>query len=579
MLEALDASAVRRWSAAAVDLLTVHRQEIDDLNVYPVPDGDTGTNLVLTMTSAFDALRADGGALDAAAAIGLMARGAVLGARGNSGVIASQLLRGIAEALTSAAPRADGPALRAALAWAAELAWSAVAAPVEGTMLSVAKGAARAAAAVRSDTLAEVIRAAARGATEALADTPRQLPVLAQAGVVDAGGRGLVVLLDSLVGVVTGDAAASPGPRRAGRERRALEAARERGSPEFEYEVQYLLGANEEAVATLREELAGLGDSLVVVGTGEGQWNVHVHVNDIGAAIEAGVQAGRPNRITVTRFADQTDHRGDAADSARPGLAAERGRAAAAAGLAGTATGGGAARGGTAGGGAGGGGAPRSGVAVVAVAPGEGVADLFEAEGVVVVDGGPTRNPSTAEVLAAIEDSGAAAVVVLPNSAATTGVANAAAEEARAAGIEVAVVPTRSAVQGLAAVAVHDERRWFGDDIIAMAEAAAATRWAEVTVAVRDALTMAGPCHAGDVLGLADGDVVLIGRSVAEVAEELVDRLLATSGELVTVVVGADAEHGLGAAIERHVAATHPAVEVTVYHGRQPHYPLLLGVE
>jgi DAK2 domain fusion protein YloV len=561
VLEALDASAVRRWSTAAVDLLTVHRQEIDDLNVYPVPDGDTGTNLVLTMTSAFDALRANRDAVDAASAIGLMARGAVLGARGNSGVIASQLLRGIAEALTSAAPRADGPAVRAALSRAAELAWSAVAEPVEGTMLSVAKGAARGAAGVRSDSLPEVIRAAARGATEALADTPRQLAVLAEAGVVDAGGRGLVVLLDSLVGVITGDAAALPGPRRPGRNRRALEAARERGSAEFEYEVQYLLGAEEAAVATLREQLARLGDSLVVVGTGKGLWNVHVHVNDIGAAIEAGVQAGRPNQITVTRFADQTDQPAPAANAAVPGggvrvaTQVDAGRAV----TAGT--------------------APRSGVAVVAVAPGEGVADLFAAEGVVVVDGGPTRNPSTAEVLAAIEDSAAAAVVVLPNSAATTGVANAAAEEARLAGIEVAVVPTRSAVQGLAAVAVHDESRWFGDDVVAMAEAAAATRWGEITVAVRDALTMAGPCRAGDVLGLADGDVVLIGRSVAEVTRELIDRLLATSGELVTVVVGADAEEGLGALVEQHVGATHPTAEVTVYYGGQPHYPVLLGVE
>jgi len=536
VLEALDASAVRRWSAAAVDALTAHRHEIDDLNVYPVPDGDTGTNLVLTMTSAYDTLRANRMVSDPAAAVGLLARGAVLGARGNSGVIASQLLRGIAEVLTSSAPDAGGSAVRRALDRAAELAWSAVADPVEGTMLSVASGAAAAAAAAGSDDLGDVVRAAARGAAAALAETPRQLPALAKAGVVDAGGRGLVVLLEALVGIVTGESVATAVPRWRGRDRRALQAARESGSPEFEYEVQYLLGAEDEAVATLREELAALGDSLVVVGTGEGLWNVHVHVNDVGAAVEAGVHAGRPERITVTRFAEQ-----EAAEAAgRPDAA---------------------------------------GTAVVAVAPGEGVADLFKAEGVLVVEGGPTSHPSTAEVLAAIENSGAAAVVVLPNSSATTGVANAAADEARAAGIEVAVVPTRSAVQGLAAVAVHDESRRFGDDVIAMAEAAAATRWAEVTVAVRDALTMAGPCRAGDVLGLADGDVVLIGQSVLEVARELIDRLLATGGELVTVVVGADAQEGLGAAVERHVAATRHAVEVTVYHGGQPHYPLLLGVE
>ena len=593
MLEALDVSAVRRWSVAALDALTLHRQEIDDLNVFPVPDGDTGTNLVLTMTSAYDMLRADRAVPDAAAAVGLMARGAVLGARGNSGVIASQVLRGMAEALndpvaaTCAQPKpappaavacpvaaavpgistvaqgCDGPAVRAALERAAERAWSAVAEPVEGTMLSVAKGAAVAVAAVAAgrangaEGLGEVVRAAARGAAEALAETPRQLPALARAGVVDAGGLGLVVLLDALVGVVTGDEVTPSRLRRAARDRRVLETARERGSPEFDYEVQYLLGADEAAVATLREDLSGLGDSLVVVGTGAGLWNVHVHVNDVGAAIEAGVRAGRPHRITVTRFADQQARKPAVPAGAGPGLAAGSAGPAQRTAPAGV----------------------RSGVAVVAVAPGEGVADLFEGEGVLVVDGGPTHNPSTTEVLEAIEGSAAAEVVVLPNSSATTGVANAAAEQARAGGIEVAVVPTRSAVQGLAAVAVHDGSRRFGDDVIAMAEAAAATRWAEVTVAGRDALTMAGPCRAGDVLGLADGDVVLIGQSVEGVARDLLDRLLAIGGELVTVILGAGAGEGLGTAVERHVLARYPAVEVTVYQGGQPHYPLLLGVE
>jgi DAK2 domain fusion protein YloV len=557
VLEALDAAAVRRWCSAAVDGLTEHQQEIDALNVFPVPDGDTGTNLVLTMSAAGAALRAEQ-PTDAAAALAALARGAVLGARGNSGVIVSQLLRGIAAELattadpttadpttgpgpaTGLAGRPAGRVLAAALDRAAGLAYESVADPVEGTILSVARAAADGARAADSDDLGTVVRAARAAADEALAQTPRQLPALARAGVVDAGGRGLVVLLDALAAVVAGDLPPAPDPLpplAAARARQALEAVRETGSAEFGYEVQYLLAAATEAVRSLRATLAELGDSLVVVGTGDGLWNVHVHVNDVGAAIEAGVQVGRPHKITVTRFADQVASAGPAAGPA------------------------------------------RSGVAVVAVAPGEGVADLFEAEGVVVVDGGPTSNPSTAEVLAAIEGTGAAAVVVLPNSGTVTGVADAAAAAARAAGIEVAVVPTRSPVQGLAAVAVHDPSRWFGTDVIAMAEAAAATRWAEVTVAVRDALTMAGQCRAGDVLGLADGDVVLIGASVPAVACELVDRMLLLGGELMTVVLGADAGPDLGRLLERHVAATHPEVEVNVYDGRQPHYPLLLGVE
>jgi uncharacterized protein len=545
--EALDAAAIRGWSAAAVDALAAHQQEIDDLNVYPVPDGDTGTNLVLTMSAARDTL-AQTDAADAGSAASMLARGAVLGARGNSGVIVSQLLRGIADELGADGDRPAGALLAAAFDRAATTAYESVTEPVEGTILTVARAAADAAVhtargtgqAAGGDGLAAVVRAARAAADEALARTPEQLPVLAAAGVVDAGGRGLVVLLDALLAVVTGEAPAA-GPDltvpRPPRDRSALESVRESGSPEYDYEVQYLLYAADDAAERLRSELVPLGDSLIVVGTGDGLWNVHVHVNDAGAAVEAGVRAGRPYRITITRFADQV-----AAAAAVEAPA-------------------------------------RTGVAVVAVAPGEGVADLFEAEGVVVVDGGPTRNPSTAEVLAAIEETGAAAVVVLPNAGSITGVAEAAAEQARAAGIEVAVVPTRSPVQGLAAVAVHDADRWFGTDVVAMAEAAAATRWAEVTVAVRDALTMAGPCRQGDVLGLADGDVVLIGSAVDGVARELLDRMLFLGGELVTLVLGSDADHGLGDTLRRHVAGTHPEVEVSVYDGRQPHYPLLLGVE
>jgi dihydroxyacetone kinase-like predicted kinase len=205
----------------------------------------------------------------------------------------------------------------------------------------------------------------------------------------------------------------------------------------------------------------------------------------------------------------------------------------------------------------------------VAGRPGEPAADPEDPGGL----------PDAAAVLAAVEGTGAAAVVVLPCFGAVTMAADQAAALGRAAGIEVAVVPTRSPVQGLAAVAVHDETRRFGDDVIAMAEAAAATRWAEVLVATRDALTMAGPCRAGDVLGLAEDEVVLIGRSTADVAADLVDRMLSGGGELVTLLLGAGAEAGLGELLERRVAAGHPGVEVAVHAAGQPSAPLLIGVE
>ncbi len=533
MLDQLDAPAVRRWSIAAADALAEHQDEIDELNVFPVPDGDTGTNLALTLRAACDALAADA-ATTAAGALRTFARGAVLGARGNSGVIVSQILHGLADAVDGAV--CDGRGMQAALRQAADHAYAAVAEPLEGTILTVARAAADAAAGAQATALAAVVKAAVVGASDALDRTTEQLPALARAGVVDAGGRGLVVLLDSLAGVVTGARPVLGPPRRSPRPRSVLESAREAGSDKYAFEVQFLLDADDAAVASLRPVLARMGDSLVVVGTGDGIWNVHVHVNDVGAAIEAGVEAGRPHRITVVRFAD-------AELTAAPPVST------------------------------------RSGVAVVAVAPGEGLAHLFEGEGVHVVGGGPGDNPSMAEVLAAVLGSGAAHVVLLPNASQVSAVVEAAAEQAREDGIDVAVVPTRSPVQGLAAVAVHDAGRRFGDDVVAMAEAAAATRWAQITVAQREALTSVGRVEAGDVLGLIDGEVVEVGTSVRSVAFAVLDRLLGVGGELITILAGRDADANLADELRRHIAKSAPLIEVAVFDGGQPHYPLLLGVE
>jgi len=223
--------------------------------------------------------------------------------------------------------------------------------------------------------------------------------------------------------------------------------------------------------------------------------------------------------------------------------------------------------------------AASAGTAVVAVAPGQGLAHLFEAEGVRVVDGGPGRSPSTAEVLAAVRATGAGQVVLLPNASRVTGIAEAAAEQARAEGIHATVVPTRSPVQGLAAVAVHDAARRFDDDVVAMAEAAAATRFAEVTIAQREALTSVGVCQQGDVLGLIDGEVVEIGRGLVSVAFALVDRLLAVGAELMTVLVGGGAPAGVGVLLVGHVRERAPLTDVSVYPGGQPDYPLIIGIE
>jgi DAK2 domain fusion protein YloV len=564
VLESLDAAAVHRWCAVGLDALRRHQQEIDALNVYPVADSDTGTNLVLTLTAAHEALAggaealagkaeaggaegggAEGGGAEALAGGGeaggeplaevlrRMARGALLGARGNSGAIMSQLLKGASDALAQV-PIVRGRALAGALDEAVRAAYQAVSEPAEGTLLSVARAAAQAAAEVDSDELATVVKAATIGAAEALARTPEQLPVLARAGVVDAGGRGLCVLLDALAEVVTGStagsAAAAPGTVPAAP--RPLTTSREAGSDAYAYEVQYLLDAAEPAVRSLRARLTQLGDSLVVVGTGDGTWSVHVHVNDVGAAIEAGIEAGRPYRIRVTRFAEQ------AAPEPQPPDPQAR--------------------------------------AAIVVATGAGLAEVLRGEGAAVV---PGPSPSSGEILAAIRASGAGRVVVLPGDRGTQEVAAEAAAQARAEGIRVGVVPTRSPVQALAALAVRDAGRRFEDDMIAMAEAAGACRYAEVTTAGWEAVTVAGVCRPGDVLALVEGEVNLIGDDLVQTCRDLVDRLLAAGGELVTLVTGEGAPVELTAALCEHLNRRWPFVEVQVFDGGQPAYPLVVGVE
>jgi DAK2 domain fusion protein YloV len=539
VLDSLDAAVVRRWCAAGLAGMRRHQHEIDELNVYPVPDGDTGTNLVYTLASAADAVAALPESPDRDGVLRAMARGALLGARGNSGVIISQVLRGVADSFAGAG-QVRGRGFAEAMVVAADAAYAAVGEPVEGTILTVARAAAAGAADSDSDELPQVVRAAAAAAREMLARTPEMLPALARAGVVDAGGRGLVVLLDALEEVVTG---VSPEPppgvsmRRGSRGARPLNVARETGSTGYAYEVQYLLDAPAGAVPALRATLAGLGDSLVVVGlTGDESsvWNVHVHVNDVGAAIEAGIEAGRPHRIAVTRFDDQV---------APPAAATVDATAR----------------------------------AVVVVAGGQGLARLFAGEGATVVPG--AQNPSMAEVLAAIRATGAGNVVLMPNDANVAAVASAAAEEVRAEGVNVAVVPTRSSVQALAALAVRDPSRRFGDDVIAMAEAAGACRWAEVTVASREALTMAGRCQPGDILGLVEGEVNVIGQDIVATCVTMLDRMLNGGGELVTLITGAQAPPDLSARLTRHLGTEWPFVEIQAYEGGQPHYPLLVGVE
>ncbi|MBA4865012.1 DAK2 domain-containing protein [Streptomyces sp. PSKA54] len=599
-----DAVAVRAWCGLALEALGRAREEIDAINVYPVADGDTGTNLYLTVESAAQAVEAAFSGLEpqqpsTAEAMRAMAHGALIGARGNSGTIVAQLLRGMAQVLAAGNPRAealpaastaggaaqapatgsaesqaavktasetshaDGPRLRLALRRAAESAYEAVAHPVEGTVLTVASAAADAAEGAEGDC-ATVARAAYKGARAALDATPGQLAVLGQAGVVDAGGRGLLALLGALVQTFTGEPptpadalhARVGGPSSAaekhsrgshtGVDRQpharvdAAEACPDDpvdgASPAFE--VIYLLEADDAAVAVLRTRLDALGDSLVVVG-GDGLWNVHVHVDDAGAAVEAGVEAGRPYRIRITHFGAEDAHTASAVQPPRE----------------------------------------RAQRAIVAVVPGEGLRVLYAEAGATTVPVSPGERPASGELVDAIRHAHAREVVLLPNDAELRHTAAAAAEQARSEGLRVALIPTRSAVQGIAALAVHEPDRRFDEDVVAMTSAAGATRHAEVVVAERQSWTMAGICQAGDVLGLIDGDVAVIGSEVAAVAETVLDRMLAAGGEMVTLVLGDDVPDATADGLEQHVRENYLAVDTVVYRGGRQAAPMLIGVE
>ena len=530
-----------RWCDLALERLRAAREEIDALNVYPVPDGDTGTNLYLTFEAARQAI-VDAEPTSLVQALTVFAQGALLGARGNSGVILSQLMRAGAQQLIRGDPTKPGQLLADTLTLAADAAYTAVARPVEGTILSVARAAEQGAqeAVPRAPEeltrqMGFVIKAAAESAQQALERTPEQLEILRAAGVVDAGGRGLCVILDAATEALTG--------RRVRREAVARPVpppySAEKDAPGLgpAYEVMYLLEADDAAVATLRGRLAALGSSVLVVG-GDRLWNVHAHVDDVGAAVEAGIEAGRPHRVRVTHFADQMNVSATARRHTPPSRA------------------------------------------VLAFAAGPGLRKLFRESGAVPLSDEKGLRCSTRDIVAAIRSTGCTEVIVLPNADQDTiAVAEVAALTARAEGIRATVIPTRTQVQGLAAVAVHESSRSFDDDVVSMTAAAGHTRHGAVTVATRDAMTTAGPCRAGDSLGVVEGDFAVVAADLVAAATEVVNRLLTGGGELLTLVKGQECDHELVRRVTAHVARLRADVDICVYDGGQARYPLLIGVE
>ncbi len=533
-LSAADLSrAVRTFEA----LLRAQKEVINRLNVYPVPDGDTGTNMSLTMASVAQKLAELPDAAPLGEVTSAIATSSLMGARGNSGVILSQMLRGLLADFSSDGD-VDVAALRAGLRRADELARQAVSHPVEGTILSVARAAAE--AAQSGEALGEVVRNARDGAKAALARTPEQLPVLKQAGVVDSGGTGLVLWFDALCHVVNGDplpvtpALGDPLPEMTtvSEEQATLAALR--------FEVMFLLEGSDDAVVDFRAAWELLGDSIVIIG-GDGLYNCHIHTDHIGPAIEAALAVGRPRDIRVSDLLEQV--REEAWVMAATTTATPYAQT----------------------------------TAVVAVVAGDGVASLYRSLGVSqLIYGGQTMNPSTAELVAAVKATGAASVIILPNNKNIRAVAE---QVNDLVDVEVHVVPTTSVVEGLGALVGFNASLGGEVNAQAMKNFADGVTTGEVTQAVRDTDSPAGPVREGDWIGLSDAGIVAINPSLGEALCTLAGVMVDEDCELVTVLEGQGASAEVTEILLAYLAAHASDVEVDVHVGGQPLYPYLLGCE
>lgn len=541
----LDASTLRKWSHTAVGDLITHTDEINRLNVFPVADADTGTNMLFTMRSAWAQADALPHTDDVAEVAGALARGALHGARGNSGVILSQILRAVAEVTAEAVSEAggrlaavDGPLFAAALRHAVVLVIRSMGEAVPGTIVTVLQDAAEAAerACAERAGLPDVVCRAADAAAQSLDRTTGQLDVLARAGVVDAGGRGLLVLLDAMSTTLTGRAVRrsayvpAPPPHADAGGVRVVKA------PQFE--VMYLLrGCDPAGVERLRADLDSLGDSVAIAAASEGggHYSVHVHADDAGAAVEAGLAVGVPSRIQITALTGTV--------GARPAGGWSRDRT------------------------------------VLAVVDGAGAEELFAGEGAHVLRIEGEAPVSAKQLLHALVNADAGQAMILPNGYVAAEELVAGCTAAMGWGIDVVPVPAASMVQGLAALAVHDESRQAVDDGYTMARAAAGARHGSVRVATEEALTWAGMCKPGDGLGISGDEVLVVGDDLVAAGAGLIDLLLSAGGELVTVLTGAGVDDGVAAALGAHVHERHLGAELVTYHTGHRGDALLIGVE
>ncbi len=510
---------VRELVAGAQAAIEASRERIDDLNVYPVPDGDTGTNLTLTVRAVAEALAGDG-ADQRGALAKEVSRAALMGARGNSGVILSQVVRGATEAL------AQTDDLARVFRSASDAAYRAVKKPVEGTMLTAI--AAMADTAEHGGDLHTIL---ARG-DDTVERTRDMLPVLRDAGVVDAGAAGLVEIVRGIVAALEG----TPLPEAPEHDRELGLGALHQELSRYRYCTVFVVEGDGLDADALEAELEQLGDSLLVVGDPTAL-KVHVHTDDPGRALSLGVALGVVGGVEIANMHEQTLEREERLLHAVPAVVHQA-------------------------------------CAVVAVAAGAGNRRLAESFGATVVDGGRTMNPSTADLLVAIESADGEEVVVLPDNGNVIMSAEQAADHASKL---VRVVPTRSVQAGLAALVAFDPAVGAEANAEAMTEAVDAVATGAITIASRDVVLDGVEVRKGEWLGLADESPVAGGKTFDEVARILISRLLDEPREVLTLLTG-DELPPLNGLLDA-VHAAHPGLEVEVHEGGQPHYPLLLSAE
>ena len=520
------------------DALQDHKENLNSLNVYPVPDGDTGSNMAATLNSVVSEINSLEENAELENIIEAISHGSLMGARGNSGVIISQILRGFVSEIKSASRETiDANLFSEALSAAAAAAYEAVGNPVEGTILTVVRETAEAAekAVSEESSLLPVAEIAREAAKRSLDSTPELLPVLARAGVVDAGGSGFLLMMDSLLHIVDDRPMPEPEAVTVSVDALILDVHDETSNNGTRYEVMYFLEAPDDSIPDFKKAWSEIGDSIVVVG-GENIWNCHVHTNNIGAAVEAGISVGRPYDIRVTDLFEEVAENHHDHEIADP-----------------------------------------VGCSVIAVANGDGIGEIFRSLGAtLIVHGGQSMNPSTADLLEAAEATASEHVIILPNNSNIVAVAEQVDSQTSKT---VRVVETHTVTEGFASLLGYDPEATSEKNQTGMSQASQTVESGEITTAVRESTSEIGEIKKGDFLGLQKGKVTVIAATIVEATNNLLKEMISNEHEIVTLVAGEDSNEKETDEIVAWVNTEYEELEVEVHKGGQPLYPYYIGIE